>query len=333
MSKFYVGQTVVDTRYGHEFVVEGIGDGDYVCADEGIYGRLPNGRFNWTWQKYCEPKKEELRMLQRRNHGLKVGDKVRLVGDPEKVSPSSKFHQGEVYTVSAIDSDNDFVIDGTVIVGYEHEQFARYFAEQSPDLSDTVLRLVKQVEHLTAEVDELKASRVAERKVSGGGVIFHGQDVTVRPMLKRNNELRAEAINYAKDVLAAASQRINSVKFFVNRDKGVVTAVLVGRMSGKTLATGLARLNPGDVFNEDIGKAIAYQRMDNYMGTGKVSDILKNAPQPDSKVAGQIVLTEEGERREIVPSGAPLNFLNQCHIGSHNGITGKIVEDTGVDYR
>lgn len=82
------------------------------------------------------------------------------------------------------------------------------------------------------------------------------------------------------------------IEYVVNRDKRVVTALahyvnyLGDKIPGrKVAAVGIAKAAPDDVFNADIGKAIAAERA---LGL-TLTDAFVNAPKPEKAVSGTIV--------------------------------------------
>lgn len=82
--------------------------------------------------------------------------------------------------------------------------------------------------------------------------------------------------------------RFYRIEFHVNRDKRTVTALArTGSMASgkKPDAVGIAKCAPDDVFNADIGKAIAAERA---LGL-TLTDAFVNAPKPTEKVAGMLV--------------------------------------------
>nr|WP_154895239.1 hypothetical protein [Paenibacillus xylanexedens] len=79
-----------------------------------------------------------------------------------------------------------------------------------------------------------------------------------------------------------------SLEFVVNREKRVVTALVFNtnhrgrRLTRKPDAVGIAKCAPDDVFNADIGKAIAAERA---LGL-TLTDAFVNAPKPEKPLAG-----------------------------------------------
>ncbi|WP_427050415.1 hypothetical protein [Paenibacillus sp. TC-CSREp1] len=88
------------------------------------------------------------------------------------------------------------------------------------------------------------------------------------------------------------------IEFVVNRDKRTVVAMVRKRSttSGKPDAVGIAKCAPDDVFNADIGKAIAAERA---LGLTLTPEFV-NAPKPDGMVAGMIVKYAHGRVAQTV---------------------------------
>lgn len=78
---------------------------------------------------------------------------------------------------------------------------------------------------------------------------------------------------------------LNNCKFFVNREKRTVTALIEDIRDSSIELRGIARCAPDDVFNADIGKAIALRRALKL----EVPDEYLNAPRPEDVVVGDIV--------------------------------------------
>lgn len=118
------------------------------------------------------------------------------------------------------------------------------------------------------------------------------------------------------------------VEFHVNREKRAVTA-LVRKLSGERIAgRAIAKCAPDDVFNADIGKAIALRRA---LGLEIRSEYVE-APKPNVRVPGQIIRDDSGRLRTLRGNGARMSWTNESAIGSFNGQRCPIVDDTDADY-
>lgn len=124
-----------------------------------------------------------------------------------------------------------------------------------------------------------------------------------------------------------------TVKYHVNRSKCAVTALVYNRYGDDTStvqAKNTAKCAPGEVFNADIGKAIAIRRA---LGL-TVPDEYLNAPQPDEKRVWTVV-EYKGYRVVLVGSGfkGPYDYSRgNAHVGSIVSQDGAIIDDTDVDY-
>lgn len=125
---------------------------------------------------------------------------------------------------------------------------------------------------------------------------------------KTPNELRAEIIQRAKDVLSVWKRKNNVwydnyrnselpkpynnwlmvAEFVVNEEKRTVVALLRGYETFDVATKGIAKCHPSDVFNEHIGKAIALGR-----ALGKDVSEFENALQPTEPVVGHVVKGNE----------------------------------------
>ncbi|WP_338532604.1 hypothetical protein RBB83_17345 [Paenibacillus peoriae] len=130
------------------------------------------------------------------------------------------------------------------------------------------------------------------------------------------------------------------VKFYVNREKRVVTAVITYRDGSAVRARGIAKAAPDDVFNADIGKAIALRRALGLTVPREYTD----APKPDEPRVGAVTRKTTGlsagsirTLSKRVPGCDGIGFGNfafRTEEGS-GWIADKqyvITDDTDVDY-
>lgn len=161
-------------------------------------------------------------------------------------------------------------------------------------------------------------------------------------IIKSPNQQRAELIQRAREF--AEGQRSKTkcyevpdklspvpwscdAEFIVNTKNRTVTVLLRGCTSGKLRAKGIAKCMPGDVFNADIGKAIALAKALQI----DISQEFLDAIQPSKAVIGTIVerYFVKGEFREVAQ-----NFIRgkTCTLGSDSALHGKIIDDTNAIY-
>ncbi|NYV67622.1 hypothetical protein HYI36_20290 [Bacillus sp. Gen3] len=83
----------------------------------------------------------------------------------------------------------------------------------------------------------------------------------------------------------AFNEYVTYVKFFVNKEKRVVTVLVYDVHDGELLAKGIAKCAPNDCFNVHIGRAIALRRA---LGLEVPAEYL-NAPQPTEVRVGDVI--------------------------------------------
>ena len=147
----------------------------------------------------------------------------------------------------------------------------------------------KLVAKLQAEVDTLKQFPCIERE-------------STAERLQTPNEKRADVIKRAKEFVADLTKRassddrnedgnttfenfITNTEFHVNNDKRTVVALSKWAFNGSIKEKGIAKCDPADVFNADIGKAIALARA---LGVEVPTEFVK-AVQPTEVVVGMRV--------------------------------------------
>lgn len=133
------------------------------------------------------------------------------------------------------------------------------------------------------------------------------------------------------------------VDFVVNRNKHAVTALVYeinglartfARINRKPDAKGIAKTAPGDVFNADIGKAIAVRRA---LGL-TVPDEYVNAPLPDEPRVGAVVRGKESGKCGTVYWFVPRDkypYQGRTADGKYFYTTKEFVnvtDDSDVDY-
>ncbi|WP_339306858.1 hypothetical protein [Paenibacillus sp. FSL R5-0519] len=124
------------------------------------------------------------------------------------------------------------------------------------------------------------------------------------------------------------------IDYVVNRDKRAVTA-LVYHLNGFTYArkrrkpdaVGIAKCAPDDVFNADIGKAVAAERA---LGL-TLTDAFVNAPKPAEPVVGMRV-ENRGRVRTVVASSKDYVYGKTGTLKSQGVRESRIIDDTDAEY-
>lgn len=234
---------------------------------------------------------------------FKVGDKVRI-NDVDRIHNGDFFwRNGDVTEVMEVDDDGDIFVKATrgifreetfLIVKREFDYIEKV-AETPTKLtkSQRIEALEKQVAELKLEIEALKISEIA------GQV----SKALWEEKSKTPNQKRKAIIDEAKAFVESAQRKQRDIncttegneilcvyttktEFVVNDKKRTVVA-LIRYLHGDdptVIAKGIAKCAPDDVFNADIGKAIALGR-----ALGLDVTRFEQAVQPTEVVVGMIV--------------------------------------------
>lgn len=277
---------------------------------------------------------------------INVGDKVRVLP-----GANSSFEDGSIVTVI----ENDYSSIPFYCESYEGD--TEWMNTYEVELVSTELE--DRVTALETELAELKASLAPKEFVASVSVSSrrfpNAADILAIPIksfeysVPTKNEERNAAIKLAQKSLADSFVVRHgktvvwtikygglAVQFIENIEKRTVVALLRYAWTGTDtiVARGVAKCDPTDVFNADIGKAIALDR-----ALGRTTDerILR-APNPDEVVVGMKVTNSEhsywggGIVTRLEPEEA---FLRGYFVegDSYNYLdTAIILEDTGAQY-
>lgn len=275
--------------------------------------------------------------------GLKVGDKVRIL-DVDAILHGVKYWKnGDVTVVVSINGNGnphlhtgEADLVGLVITNDELHAIERIDDDKKPSKKQRIEALEREVAALKAEMETLRGAKkmAAENP-------------------KTANQLRAEVISDAKSFvnrhtdkkgrtcIAVPDSRpgysewfVSDIRFEVNAEKRTVVALAIGGFSGKVREKAIAKCAPDDVFNADIGKAIAVGRL-----FGLDVERFVNAPKPTEVVVGQRVNTKVGGRNVEVRRITSDGILTEYYMGMRpDGLTwsfayhANIIDDTEAQY-
>ena len=207
------------------------------------------------------------------------------------------YAEGDVFTVTETDviSRGDVHVSGleTYIDYYEYEVIVEKTATTT--LETRVTELEAEVEALKAQlaVSEPKPKQVVAKKTPNQ----RRADVIERARaFVADLEGRAISDTSNRDGNTLFNHRTTRLTFHVNAEKGVVTALAHGKHGGELFDKAFARCAPGDVFNADIGKAIAAGRL---YGVEVPADFL-DAPKPTEFAKGQFVYGTIPQRKYTI---------------------------------
>lgn len=193
----------------------------------------------------------------------RVGDKIRIltISDASILNGFSVGDVVDVITNQYGEDDMHFRVVGGKSTGYLHKQEVYEIVER---------RNNSDIEELRNEIAELREQLGLLKEVFD--TIRHKQSPpTPSPKQKTVKEEAREDVEELKSMMKSyvggsiggnntLHDRRTVVDFHVNTRKGTVVAIVKGISSGTLFEKGFARLAGGDVFDEDIGKAIALRR-------------------------------------------------------------------------
>lgn len=245
---------------------------------------------------------------------FKVGDKVRIIKDMGGIAGVKI---GTVATVIEVDSDGDVRVD----VINKHGKPAFFIAHeveiisQKPTKNQRIPALEKTVADLQAEVEALKAAQKLPTMTVKADVDVAKIAESIAKAIEKHspkspNEQRKAIIGEAKAFVAEKLAEVDEqmgwqttnipvykeygrlrIEFNVNADKRTVVALArFGNILTDTTVhgKGIAKCAPDDIFNADIGKAIALGR-----ALGLDVSKFEKAVQPSQVVVGQVVKGRE----------------------------------------
>jgi hypothetical protein len=197
-------------------------------------------------------------------------------------------------------------LEGVELVREGEEAAAKLAAQQQAEIDELrsdVKELVDMIVDLEVELSEVKAEvRKGEEKIYLDPERI-ATELFRSPTENRPNEGRRLAIERAKDFIKEITSittdgfyterelkgfshpiYVTKTEFVVNEEKRTVVALARGLRRGGVILRGIAKCDPSDVFNADIGKAIALGR-----AYGLDVEEFEHAPQPDEIVPGMVI--------------------------------------------
>lgn len=118
-------------------------------------------------------------------------------------------------------------------------------------------------------------------------------------------------------------------QFIVNAEKRTVVVLIKSADEGYVRARGIAKCMSDEVFNADIGKAIALCKALKLY----IPDEFMYAVQPDEVVEGMVVYYESGDRKAIVANeGGRLRNLKSTYPSTARTHNATIIDDTNAKY-
>ena len=202
---------------------------------------------------------------------FKVGDKVRIL-DVNKILGAAEdgFKTGGIYVLEIDECDCLSISNGEVCIQLFEEELQYIEKVNKPIKNQRITALEKEVAELKTIVHELCKSSTVTEDVAAP---------VVEDKPKTPNQQRKEIIEKAKEFVDENGG--DDYHFEIDEKEGQILAWKVVKRGVKT---GLSTCHHNEVFNEDIGRAIAFGRAENL----DVSEF-ENAVQPTEVVVGHVV--------------------------------------------
>lgn len=280
---------------------------------------------------------------------FKVGDKVRIIKDMGGIAGVKI---GTVATVIEVDSDGDVRVDVINKNGVPAFFIAHEVELISPKLTKNqrITTLEQTVATLQAEVEALKAvqklpTMTVKADVDVATIAESLAKAIDKHTPKSPNEQRKAIIAEAKAFVEKYSGVVKAdttpytkgagsttVKLFVNKKKRIVTAIphLVNANYTVHGDKKFAKCAPDDVFNADIGKAIALGR-----ALGLDVSKFEKAVQPSEVAVGQVhaILWEESKKPtgEVIAVGS-VSSASFKYVDGGWASDYQILDDTEAQY-
>lgn len=276
---------------------------------------------------------------------FKVGDKVRVIN-----ANASKHSNGDEGVVVSITPIWDVVFIDVDVNGVQQGHYAKdiELVSPRPTKNQRLITLEQKVEAMQAEIDALKAAQKVTAitptitvkseadisKIAEGFAKMVAKEKKLTP-----NEQRKAIIDEAKAFVEDALNRnyrigstpkikttsqsvwfvdygnavTDKAEFIVNSEKRIVVAIIRTINGKRVVHKGIAKCNPSDVFNADIGKAIALGR-----ALGLDVSKFEKAVQPSEVVVGMNVVKTEGVFAKT--SGNVYSVGDKSYLQGENGL-------------
>jgi len=265
-----------------------------------------------------------------------AGERIKIVA---AAVTGGSYHNGDELVVSAVQPSG---VLATLADGYRAGIWHREYVVLEPivapapsnvNLPDLFAQFIRDnapaVRSYLAEVDPVDSAEINEPAPLIRAKVIEMARERVTELERLGSDPNAELAQ------GPFKTKFYNVEFHVNRDKRTVTALVrMGRRrSGdKPAAVGIAKAAPDDVFNADIGKAIAAERA---LGL-TLTDAFVNAPKPEKAVPGVVIRKINGAHigttrviERTILDGTRYEFTNGYNSEIRNCA---IIDDTDADY-
>lgn len=244
------------------------------------------------------------------------------------------YKDGEVFTVKGYFTDEAVMTTKRGLPCILHREY-EVIVEAKPSKSERISLLESQVAELQAQVEALQKAdnpRPSSITITADGINITGPSMTFakaskptpneqrKAVIKRANAFVAKHLNIGDEVVIA--ENLRKVTVIV----GAWTTFPVG-----LVRVGVSKCAPDDVFNADIGKAIALGR-----ALGLDVSEFENAPKPTEVVVGMRVLYAVDKKRgvmTVISDDRGSNYpANETKLSLAKTLTSVIIDDTEAQY-
>lgn len=274
---------------------------------------------------------------------LQKGEMVRLLANGQH----EWYKEEKTLWIIENDIGEQFIIGEDGLKFIDEQPTQDKFMELISNLSAEVVRLTKRMDGLDSKLTE-HCMKLAEN-ISGVHADVNklsGADYQLQyPQHKPKVYTREQVIEEAKEFVKRLEHTYPTLKFFVNRDKRTVAAII--KDSRYVLSRGIAKTHVDDVFNSWIGKYIAACRCLGY----SIPPHFTDAPQPTGVKVGDIVRWFDGgntyryketrfrkftgqEMHDFEKLNSPHTFSTyskECENTPKVGVDLIIIDDTGEE--
>lgn len=208
------------------------------------------------------------------------------------------YDNGDVLTVVDSFGKDAVLVDGEDFPQITHEEY-EVIIEAKPSKSERISLLESQVAELQAKVEALeKPKETTVNNVTITSPTINSYDDLARlldrmPKMPSPNEQRKAVIKrakaFVKDTINEYQLSDSEITFVVDDKKRSVSVTLSHLFSGLAITKAIAKCAPDDVFNADIGKAIALGR-----ALGLDVSEFENAVKPTELVVGHVITKVNG---------------------------------------
>lgn len=215
--------------------------------------------------------------------------------------------------------------------------------EAKPSKNERISLLESQVAELQAKVEALQKRRkpavaLTQAPKSATEMVLDAvrsehRAMTLKKLRTTPNQQRKAVIERAKAfVERPRSLRGRRVKYVIDEGKRTVVALLYGisdKFAMKVVHKAIAKCAPDDVFNADIGKAIALGR-----ALGLDVSEFENAVKPTEVVQYHVINSARTGKYIVTPGveNERIHNMRECGIDSPAAFASTIIDDTKAKY-